>query len=138
MPGPDAVQIMLDLCLVFFWCLFVQVDSWGIITTGTTWRFYRYHCSKKTGQLRGELVSTKMLSVPLDQNKTHDEIMQNVVPVITLLQHVLTTQKAAIDARQDIQATIKKARAGDCHTALGLGRGCVLVLLSCWGKEKEL
>jgi hypothetical protein len=69
---------------------FVKIPSYGVVTNGLKYRFYKYDASTR------RLINSRMFMIDLYEGTSPDDTQKAVTPIIGRLVHIVTEQKAAL------------------------------------------
>jgi hypothetical protein len=67
------------------------VPSFGVLTTGVKWLFYKFEPQSKT------LYESEPLFLPLERHITASEAQKLALPVVELLLHIIQQQKKTFE-----------------------------------------
>lgn len=95
------------------WCLahgalytgvcYVQVPSYGILTNGYMYQFFKYYMDESNNKV---LVQSRVQLLNIESAKSHKEALVAVITIVKRVVHILRAQVLAISQSRDL----KKAR----------------------------
>jgi hypothetical protein len=97
-PHPVTILFTRPLMRIPLHCMYLQVPSFGILSNGLIYKFYKFDASDASNK---RLVHSARLVLKLDKGITAADAQKEAAPVLGRLVHMIIQQKDAVLAMRD-------------------------------------